>query len=335
MTQLEAAFKALSEARQHSTPAQLAQILIDHGASMLQMGYYEEAASAMDEAAELHRQLGNTVDIAICYLYSANAFRLLGSWESAENRAQRALQALPEDHPMTIPAWRELGEVAFGQGDGVTAADRFSKAIEKAQALDRPLDDAAMLLDRRARAFMLMGTHRDALADFQLAQRLYEQHGDLPAATKLALDQATLMHLNGMIAEAEQQAHIARQMAESNDNVLVLADICLLESAFALEHDDPDGALQSAWQAREFALQAVAPALYIAATLSIAELYDLADDHLRCYESLAVGYVTLADLLGRDMSNATILPKLQEKREKWGVDHFEAVKAAYEEQRKQ
>ena len=51
------------------------------------------------------------------------------------------------------------------------------------------------------------------------------------------------------------------------------------------------------------------------------------------YEALAVGWVTLADLLGGDLARLAFEPKLMEIRERWGAPAFDTVKKIYEAHR--
>jgi hypothetical protein len=92
--------------------------------------------------------------------------------------------------------------------------------------------------------------------------------------------------------------------------------------------------MASALAARTEALAANAPTSYTGAALAIAQLAESASDRLGAYEALAVGWVTLADLLGRDLARMTFEPKLKEMRERWGAAVFDAIKKTYEAQRR-
>jgi len=56
---------------------------------------------------------------------------------------------------------------------------------------------------------------------------------------------------------------------------------------------------------------------------------------LTAYEVLAVvDWVTVSDVLGREVASSMFEPKLLELRDRWGVKTFNEVKLAYEEKRR-
>jgi hypothetical protein len=112
-----------------------------------------------------------------------------------------------------------------------------------------------------------------------------------------------------------------------------LADLHLLLTAHALDRRDGAAAMAAAQAARTEALAANAPTSYSGAALAIAQLAESAGDRLGAYEALAVGWVTLADLLGRDLARMTFEPKLKEMRERWGATAFDEIKKMYEAHR--
>jgi hypothetical protein len=73
---------------------------------------------------------------------------------------------------------------------------------------------------------------------------------------------------------------------------------------------------------------------YVAAAQAIAELTEAGGDRAGAYESLAVGFVTVADLLGKEIAHACFDPALLGLRTRWGPEGFDAVKRAYEARRR-
>jgi hypothetical protein len=335
-TPLETAFRSLEEARQTGDASRLAQALIQHASTLGELGYYAEARSAMDEAAQAHQQLGHTIDVSMCIQYAGRFSRLAGDLEGAQSRIIHSMQMISDDHALNVPAFVELGEIAMMAGDGISAAQHFTTAIDRARALQRPdLNlDVKHPLDRRARAFMLAGLHDDALADFETIQRLAVADGDLQAAAKFAIDQATLLHMMGRNAESHRRSDDALTWAEDTNNLYALADVSLLKAALALDDNNLENALNAALHARHYALEAVVPHFYIAASLALCELYDLVGDRFASYEALAVGYATLKDLIGDELTQDAFNPKLLEKREQWGTEAFDTIKADYEAARR-
>lgn len=331
-TPLETAFRTLEQARQEGDPSHLAKALIQHASTLGELGYYAEARSALDEAATLHRQMGNITDESMCLQYAAKFSRLAGDLEGAQTRVTHAMQIVPEDHPLNVPALIESGEIAMLASDGISAARHFTSAIDHARALQRPdLNlDIKHPLDRRARAFMLAGMHNDALADLDTVQKIALADHDYPTAARFAIDEATLLHMMGRNAESHQRSDDALTWAEETNNLYALADVSLLKAALALDDNNLENALNAALHARHYALEAVTPHFYVAASLALCELYDLVGDRFAAYEALAVGYTTLSDLLGEELTRDAFDPKLLEKREQWGAEAFDAIKAEYE-----
>jgi hypothetical protein len=78
----------------------------------------------------------------------------------------------------------------------------------------------------------------------------------------------------------------------------------------------------------------VAPLQYIGASLAFARVADAIGDHEAAYESLAVGWVTLADLLGGEAAGSVYAIELERMRERWGAGEFARVRSAYEDRRR-
>ena len=86
--------------------------------------------------------------------------------------------------------------------------------------------------------------------------------------------------------------------------------------------------------ARQHALEATAPTQYIAAAIAILELSEATGDRLGSYAALAMGWVTLSDLMGKEVARASFEPKLVAMRQRWGASTFEDIKATYETRRR-
>ena len=99
-------------------------------------------------------------------------------------------------------------------------------------------------------------------------------------------------------------AHLA-EAAHDHD---AIADLLLLHAAPPVEQGQIN---EAAMAAREAALQAVAPMLYVSAALTIAQRAEARGDRVDAYEALARGWATLGDLLGPDTARATFVPQLE------------------------
>jgi hypothetical protein len=129
-------------------------------------------------------------------------------------------------------------------------------------------------------------------------------------------------YAGGMPSDAQQLALTAR------------ADIALVRTSIAIETNEPELALEYALQTRQRALDAVHALAYIGATNAIAVLENARGDRYEAYRALATGWATLEDLLGAEIAREAFQLKLNDLRAQWGEAAFEAVRAAYENDRR-
>jgi hypothetical protein len=178
------------------------------------------------------------------------------------------------------------------------------------------------------------GQHQDAVHDLESAFDLIMQTGDRVTATRTLIEEATAFQHAGLFAEAERIVHRAIELAGQTNDHAALADIHLLLATQALESRDAAGAMAAAQAARTQALAANAATSYIAAAITIARIAEVTGDRQLAYEALAVGWVTLSDLLGSDMARMAFEPKLKELRQRWGASAFDEIKKTYEGHRR-
>jgi len=133
---------------------------------------------------------------------------------------------------------------------------------------------------------------------------------------------------------AREAVRAARAALAGTGDAASQAQLAMLDVALLVQQGDLAAATAAAEQARQHALDAVAPMDYLASCIALAELADRVDDHVRAYEVMAVALVTLADLLGRDQARTLAEPELRDLQRRWGPAEFAAVKAAYEERRR-
>jgi len=324
---------ALAVARRSGDPDLLADALARHANVLVKAGRLADARTELDEAAAIHRQRGRGYDEARCAHLAATLSRLSGDVAGARLRARRALQLVASDTLIAVSALTELGEDALAERKGEDAAAEYASALAAARAAGLVPAALAALHRRRAAALVAAGRFAEAVRDLRAARDLFRQAGDATSAVRVLVEQATAVQQSGDFAEAERVAAEARQAAEASVDHFALADLDLLWSARALARQDGVTALAAARSAQQQALLAVAPVLYVSATLAIAQLAEATGDRLAAYEALAMGWVTLGDLLGQDLARTTFEPKVHELRERWGVTAFDAVKAEYEARR--
>ena len=249
--------------------------------------------------------------------------RITGDVPGAVLRGRAVSDAEPE-------TWRrgriELGEALALAGDADAAAAAWR------EVLAAPLEPGTRAAVLRKLAGVL-GDADEALEALEEAQALARGAGSAISAARTAVESA------GLAGTADHPSAVllaerAQERAREAGDAVALADLELLAAARALSRDDTDEALAACARARRLALEAVAPLQYIGASLAFARVADAAGERVRAYESLAVGWVTLADLLGREAAQSVYAPELQRLREQWGADGFARARAAYEATRR-
>jgi hypothetical protein len=202
------------------------------------------------------------------------------------------------------------------------------------------LADALVVVDTAA-----VGHEQTAEADlasacWQLGAVIARLLGDQPGGDRR---DATARRLRGSQVptageadrrSAQEAVRAARAALAGTGDAASQAQLAMLEGALLVQQGNLAAATDATEQARQHALDAVAPMDYLASCIALAELADLLDDHSRAYEVMAVALVTLADLLGLDQARALAEPELRDLRRRWGAGEFDTVKGAYEEQRR-
>jgi tetratricopeptide (TPR) repeat protein len=320
----------LATARTTGDADELADALARHANLLVRAGKFAAARAELDEAAAIHRRRGRVYDEARTTHLAASLSRMAGDLAGARSRARRALDLVGPDTTIAVSALSELGEDAVAEGKLDEAPKHFAAAIGAAQAAS--LTDAALATLYRRRATVLAAAHQNAQAihDFERAREHFARAGDVSSAVRVHVEQATAVQQSGDLDRAERISAEARQAAERVGDQLALADLDLLDSARAVDRRDLVAALAAARSARQHALQAVAPPLYVAAALAIAELSEKSDDRLGAYDALATGWATVGDLLGHELARATFEPKVRALQTRWGAEAFAAVKVEYE-----
>ncbi|GIJ55330.1 hypothetical protein Vau01_028460 [Virgisporangium aurantiacum] len=111
-------------------------------------------------------------------------------------------------------------------------------------------------------------------------------------------------------------------------------DLAFVAASAALDDRDLPRALAEIRAARRHALDGVAVLQYIAAAVAESAVAELVGDDQSAYGSLATGYATLGDVVGKSLSAATFEGPLVRLRERWGAPRFARAKRAYEEKRR-
>lgn len=309
-----------------------AEALVARADALIKQSRLEEAQRDLDEAALRFRKAGQPEDEARCNHLAATLLRLLGRLAEADDRARRAALLAAQGTPTCVAAWTELGEIGMAQQDGLGAAFAYDEALRQGNAL-LPGPRGA-LLRRYAQALSLAGEIKEAAKKLALAARAFDKGGDRASARRARIEEAGARLKAGQTKKARRLYVQARTLAEAAKDAQALAEAELFAAALALEARDCGAAYLAARRAREHALEAVDPLSYVAAAVALAELAELLGERVAAYEALAVGWVTLGDLLGAEVARNTFGPKLQELRERWGATEFDKVKTTYEARRR-
>jgi len=282
-----------------------------------------EALDLLDGLADRASVDGAAVDEARARRLGAAVARIMGDVPGAILRGGAVGRA---DRETWISARVELGEAYALAGDQAAAAAAWRDVLKE------PLEPRtrAAVLRKLAGA---LGNADQALEALEEAQALARGAGSAVSAARLAVESAGLAGAADHPA-AEAIAERARTRAQEAGDAVALADLELLAAARALTDDDPQEALAACARARKLALQAVAPLQYIGASLALARVADAAGERETAYESLAVGWVTLGDLLGAEAARSVYEPELERLRDQWGADAFAAARGAYEARRR-
>lgn len=326
--------RTLLEARRRGDPDEIAEALAVHANALMQEGQLSLARQSLDEAATVHRERGRPYDEARCTQFAATLCRLEGNLSGAYQRVTHAARLAGEANPLAVSVATELGEIALAEGKAQEAAAAYTRAITQGTAAGLIDSAQAALLRKRAIALVRSGRHQEAAQDLDIAYALLVQAGEHSDAIRTLVEQATALQEGGRTTQAEQVITQATQAARQAQDDHALADLCLLQSAQAIQRHAVTQALALAEQARSHALAAVAPVSYLSAAVAIAELADASGDRQTAYESLAVGWVTLADLLGRQAAREAFEPRLLDLRQRWGETSFNEVKTTYETHRR-
>jgi tetratricopeptide (TPR) repeat protein len=331
---LNATTQSLETARQHNNSDQLAEALLLHANALIEALQLDQAQEMLNEAANMYCQAGKRDDEAHCHHLMANICRLQGHFEEAKSYAMRSRKIVAPNTLMALAATIELGEIALAQGKASDATDALTQAIAEGIALNQSTNTQANLLRKRAIAWVISNRPQEAVQDADTASNLLVQLGEPETALRVLIEVATALQQR---EETEASNHLqlkAIDVAERANDHSALADLCLLEATRSIAQRNIPRAMTAAHSARTHALKAVAPLPYINAAVAISQLAEETGDRLAAYEALAVGWVTVSDLLGREVARSMFEPKLLNLRDRWGVQSFSEIRLTYEAQRR-
>jgi tetratricopeptide (TPR) repeat protein len=334
MTDIQALDNRITESRKQENLDDLAEALVIRANALVEVGQIAQARLDLDEAANIHHTCARIYDEARCTHLAATLCRLEGNLDAAQSRAEYAAQLATPGTPIAVSTATELGEIALLRGEAPAAAVAYGRAIAEGKTAGLIESAQAALLRKRAIALVASNRYPEAVQDLETAYSLLLQIDDQTNALRTLIETATALQQSGNLARAEQVRRDALAIAEQTADYHAMADLYILESAQAVEQKNIPLAMTAAQFAQTHALKAVAPIPYISAAITISQLAEASGDYLSAYEALAVGWVTLSDLLGREIAKSTFEPKLIEIRDRWGIETFNQVKSIYEAKRR-
>jgi hypothetical protein len=294
--------------------------------SLLMSGDLAGARRRVEDAAALWRGAANAAEEARCLALAASLARHQGRTAEAATLAARAVVCAPGGSATAALAREETVTTAL--------AARDQAAVPAAEAALRdavPASDRSALERGYASALLAAGRGGDALAALDRAASALAE--DPAAAAGCLVDGVAQLQAAGRDDLAERLAATEAGDAAAADHAAA-SDLALLAAARALDRKDLRGALAHARRARAEALLGRSATGYVAAAIALAELAEASGDRAAAYASLAVGWVTLRDLVGWELARAAFEPRLLVLRQRWGAAAFAAVKTAYEEARR-
>ena len=307
----------------------------------MQTGDLAEAVALLIADVDAHEAAGRRGQASTAARLAAGLAMVSGRWDEARALGCRAEDLA--DHPRArFAALLAQAEVERMAGDPAAVVPHLDAALALAEVevtgpdgaerpVATPLEHGA-LLRRRAEALAARGRHDAAAADLARAAEVLAAGGQDASAAQADIERAgVLADLDPAARDAAlaaARAHAAR--ADGPALPAVLAQVDAADGLVALRSGDPDRARDLLTRARDGALAAVDPATYIAATAGLAEADEARGDRLGTYRALASGWVTVGDLLGREVGASAFRPLLLAARQRWGAEEFAAVKAAHD-----
>ncbi len=326
---------------QQGGPPDMGEQLVRQATALTAEGRLGDAASLFEQAAGLHRRARRRDDEVRCLTLLAQCRRLAGDAQAAAVAIGRARRLARPGTPAAIAAATEKAEVDVLHGDledAVLALDdavRWHDARSTSPAGRDPEETAiAALLRRRATIQAGRGRSADVDRDFAAAAARLAAAGDEAAARRVLVERATALHSLGDQDAFARAFDRARQAAADAGDRAMAGELDLLEGAIAVEEGrltDADALTRSA---REHALAAVDPLLYVGASVALSELADAQADRVGAYEALAVGWATLGDLVGRESAASVFRPRMEALESRWGGEAFMVARHAYEDRRR-
>jgi len=315
--------------------------LLQDAQRALLAGDWRAGARHLEQAATIARATNRADDAARCLQMATNLHRFSGDVHEAM-RTSGEMNGIDLDVRMKFVAAAERAESLLATGNTVAATQQWRIAAKLADELDLPAVPRAAITRRLAFCEMESGDPATAKQLFAAARAAHRGAGDLLGGAWVALEHANCAQEAGDSEAASRALEVASRDAQALARGATPADsiahlLCELELARArlsAARGALDAAETSARAAREVALESASPLGYFTAAALLSYYADLRDARLVTYTALATAWVTLGDLVGRDLARSWVQPLLEVYREKWSADTFDAIKREHDDQRR-
>lgn len=327
---MESLDQEVERARGLGDDAALLSALIRRVDDRVKQGAFGLARIDLQEAATLEARAGNREGEAVAWQSTAALYRLERDFSAARRAIERAEALVTPDTPRAVAVHTERGEIEQKAGNGEGAYAAYTRALEEGVRAGLRLPNQLTLYLCRADALGQAGRDRDAALLLQEARARAEAAGEAGAAVRCRVAELTAWQRAGDLHQVRERCDAAVEAARAVGDEDALADLALLEAARALEGRDLRAAVDASRRARDHALAARNGINYLVAAVSLSKACDLTDDRVGAYEALAVGWVTLGDLVGPDLARSSFEPRLRDLAERWGREAFLEARSACE-----
>jgi tetratricopeptide (TPR) repeat protein len=310
----------------------VAEGLVRHATALAAEGRLAEAATFFERAALAQRRARRHVDEARCLVLLAQCLRLAGEVDRAATAIAPAARLAGTAPGIAVAVAAEQAEIALAREDLHAAIDALDRALER-PAADTDPELRATLLRRRGAVHAVRGDSDRVDADFAAAAAALATADKPREAARALVERATALHGLGVSA-VDAAVRAAREATNGVGDPALAGELDLLEGAVAVTRNRLDDAETFSRSARQHALAAVEPTLYVGASLALSQLADARADRVAAYEALAVGWATLGDLIGSEAAASVFRPHMENLETRWGTPALVAARQAYEDQRR-
>jgi tetratricopeptide (TPR) repeat protein len=309
--------------------------LMKRALELIHSGSWRAAVRALEQAAASHAQANRIYDEARCLQLAATLSRSAGDSNKAHLLIDQATAVAPSVQPLLVSILSEEAETAFSEGHYEQAVSAWTAAIHKARLSGLKAVELSAVLRRRASVLVVLSRIEQSARDFDEAFQLLDTSRGKESAFFVRIEQAGILLQHGNSDAANQVLTLLEKGLQSESiSPNLLSEFLLSRARLARSTNKLDIAVEYARSSRNSALKAVAPTIYFAASVELAEVMRICGDFSGAYGTLVSAWATLSDVLSKNIASSWIEPCIMAYRLDWGKQTFEEVKKAYEVRRR-